>query len=76
MNKQALDAAIKANDMKQVAVILSPLTDMLAKQLQFGTMKKNVIKGIMKTGLVPYEVAEHLVEVAAVRAHNFGHKVA
>ena len=75
MNKQLLDQAIANNDQAAINEQMEPLIQILIKQLGLGTLKKNVLRGVMKHGLLPLEVADHIVDVAANRAKQFGYEV-
>lgn len=48
---------------------LAPLTDLAAKMILAGTLKKNVVKHFTNKGL-PFETAENLMECGCVKAEN------
>jgi hypothetical protein len=49
---------------------LAPLTDLAAKMILAGTLKKNVIKHFTNKGL-PFETAENIVDCGIIKAEKF-----
>ena len=71
--KQKLIDALASGDKKTAMKIMEPLFDYAYKMLIGGVLSKNVIQGFVNRG-ISVESATNIVEVAMVRAENFGHK--
>jgi hypothetical protein len=71
MTKENLEKALKSKDNKEVLKLLNPIIEFLKDMLTSGALRKNAIKHLENKGF-SYEASLNLVDVAEVRAKNFG----
>ena len=73
MTQNEVMQALKNGDKKTALKFFEPAIAYSFKALTAGVLKKNVVLDLVHRGL-PEKSAKNLVDVATVRAENFGHK--
>lgn len=71
MRREDLEKALKEDDKKEVLRMINPIIEYLKDMLTSGTLKRNAIRHLENRGF-SYEASLNLVDIAEVRAKNFG----
>lgn len=71
MTKESLNKALLEKDNKEVLRLLNPIIEYLKDMLSVGVLRKNAISHLVNKGF-SYEASLNLIDVAEVRAKNFG----